>query len=315
MLLKHQGHTGLNINMNESTTSLNISQQLIKKMQLPESFKKIVNDIYNPLMQLILERKQQQPLFISINGAQGTGKSTLTHFLKHLIEAESGFAVAEISLDDFYITYAERQQLATDIHPLLLTRGVPGTHDIKLMENTFSALLEGKPCTVPRFNKSIDDREDDNKWNQFNNHTPIDVILFEGWCNNSPIQTPEELITPINTLEQHEDENGIWRTYANEQLKIYHEKIFSHSDMRIMLKASGFERIYAWRLLQEEKLKQNTVVNKHTKIMSNKELQRFIQHYERISRHTLNKLPSLADIVIPINDDHSIERIIQKNEK
>jgi len=288
---------------------------LIQKMQLPESFELIASNIYLPLSKIILDKKQKLPLFISINGAQGTGKSTLTHFLKHLIETESGFAVAEISLDDFYATYAERQQLATDIHPLLLTRGVPGTHDIDLMENTFSALLEGKPCTVPRFNKSIDDREHDNKWSQFNNHTSIDIILFEGWCNNSPIQTDEELITPINTLEQREDENGIWRTYANEQLKIYHDKVFSHADMNIMLKAPGFERIYAWRLLQEEKLKQNTAVNKHTKIMSNRELQRFIQHYERISRHTLNKLPSLADIVIPINEDHSIERIIQKNEK
>ena len=97
-----------------------------------------------------------------------------------MIEAESEFTVAEISLDDFYKTQAERQQLAKHIHPLLSTRGVPGTHDVELMENTFSALLTGKPCTVPRFNKSIIDRESQDKWSQFNNKTPIDIVLFEG---------------------------------------------------------------------------------------------------------------------------------------
>lgn len=63
----------------------------------------------------------------------------------------------------------------------------------------------------------------------------------------------------------------------------------------------------------EDKLKKNIAKNAHTKIMSPKELQRFIQHYERISRHTLDKLPAKADIVLPLNDKHLIDRIIQNN--
>jgi len=144
--------------MGRSSTIQAESKRLIKKMQLPDSFVSIVNKIYLPLAEIIINRNQTEPLFISINGAQGTGKSTLTEFLKHLIEAESGLSVAGISLDDYYLTREERTQLAKDIHPLFATRGVPGTHDLSLMTNTISALREKKTCIIPRFDKAIDDR-------------------------------------------------------------------------------------------------------------------------------------------------------------
>jgi len=290
-----------------------ISQALMKKMQLPTEFERIVESIYLPLTALILNKKSDQPLFISINGAQGTGKSTLTHFLKHLIEAEAGFSVAEISLDDFYLTRAERKQLATSIHPLLQTRGAPGTHDIELMENTISMLLEGRRCMIPRFNKAMDDRHNEDEWTTSNKDT--NIVLFEGWCNHSPAQTSDELLIPVNELESEHDKEGVWRHYANDNLKRYHEKIFNYADMNIMLKAPDFENIFKWRSLQEEKLKQSTQSSKESQIMSSDKLKRFIQHYERITRNTLQHLPDTADIVIPVEADHSIKTFIQRNDK
>lgn len=283
-----------------------VSQALIAKMQLPADFKQIVESVYLPLIARILDKKSNKPLFISINGAQGTGKSTLSHFLKHLIEAESGFSVAEISLDDFYSTRAEREQLAKSVHPLLQTRGVPGTHDLKLMENTLSMLYEGDACLIPRFNKAMDDRYPHEQWTSSKNNT--DIVLFEGWCNHSPPQSDNELLSPINELESKEDTEGVWRHYANDKLKDYHAKVFDHADMTIMLKAPDFEKIYEWRSLQEEKLKQNTQDCEQSHIMSADKLKRFIQHYERITRYTLQHLPDRADIVIPIAADHSIEK-------
>lgn len=290
-----------------------ISQSLINEMQLPTNFNQIVERIYLPLTTQILNQKSEKPLFVNINGAQGTGKSTLTHFLKHLIEAETGLSVVEVSLDDFYSTRAERETLAQSLHPLFLTRGVPGTHDIKLMENTLCKLLEGKACSIPRFNKATDDRYTEEQWVLSQKNT--DIVLFEGWCNHSPVQNEKELLMPINHLESSEDPEGIWRHYANEQLKEYHHQVFNHADMSIMLKAPDFDKIYEWRRLQEDKLRDNTRPSEQSRIMSPDKLKRFIQHYERITRHTLQHLPATADIVIPINADHSINKPLIKHTK
>lgn len=293
--------------------AIKISQKLIRQMQLPDNFIQVVERIYLPLLEIILNNKTQSPLFISINGAQGTGKSTLNKFLKHLIEAKTGGIAADISLDDFYATRQQRQRLATEIHPLLMTRGVPGTHDLDLMTSTLNTLLEGKTCTVPRFDKAMDDRLEKSQWSNYKK--PVEFILFEGWCNNSPFQTEEQLIEPVNELEASEDPECIWRNYANEQLKLYQQKIFQHADINLMLKAPDFEQIYQWRSLQEDKLRQKIASVNKTRIMTANELKRFIQHYERISRHTLAHLPISADIVIPVNTDHSITEIIQHDGK
>ena len=49
------------------------------------------------------------------------------------------------------------------------------------------------------------------------------------------------------------------------------------------------------------------------RIMNDTQLKRFIQHYERITRHTLNHLSTTADVVLPIAPDHSITGIIQNH--
>ena len=115
-------------------------------------------------------------------------------------------------------------------------------------------------------------------------------------------------------MEATEDLEGIWRHYANEQLKNYHKKIFNYADMSIILKAPDFEKIYEWRSLQEEKLRKNSKPSEQTHIMSQNKLNRFIQHYERITRHTLQNLPSTADVVIPIEADHSINTFVRRHD-
>ncbi len=298
--------------MDYSAATLDRCSALCERMSLPVTFNAIIQNIYFPLSRLIIEKKQSGPLLVSINGAQGTGKSTLTAFIKLIIESEFKLRVAAFSLDDFYYTRAEREQLGKDVHPLLVTRGVPGTHDIDLIENVLDTLLQGRKCSVPVFNKSVDDRLHPSEWMVYNNS--IDVIIFEGWCNNSPVQNRTELINPVNELEEKEDSQGVWRHYANEKLDEYHQRLFKHADMCAMLKAPDFEHIYSWRSLQEQKLKSGMLADQQTRIMSQAELKRFIQHYERISRHTLTHLPETADLVLPIKADHSIDGIIGIND-
>ena len=295
-------------------SSLNTQQrcaELIRQMQLPDSFHDIVADIYLPLCEIIVQHKKQQPLLVSINGAQGTGKSTMTTFLKNIIESEMQCLVAELSIDDFYSEREKRMQLADEVHPLFATRGVPGTHDIDLIEQVLDSLMNRQACRIPRFNKATDDREAESAWSDCSQ--PVEVILFEGWCNSSPAQSAQELEHPVNTLEENEDPQGIWRRHVNQQLIDYRQRFFDHADMCIMLKAPDFEHIYEWRSLQEQKLASSSEHLEQNKVMNDTELQRFIQHYERISRHTLEHLPALADVVLPVAADHSITGIVQKD--
>jgi len=182
--------------------------------------------------------------------------------------------VALLFLDDFYKTRSERNQLAQDMHPLLKTRGVPGTHDLSLMEKTISAILNKRSCVAPIFNKVIDDRHDQSNWVNYDNN--IDIILFEGWCNNSQKQASSELIKPINDPEENEDSQGIWRHYANENLDKYYHQLFKLADIKIMLEAPDFNRIYQWRKVQEQKLKALNTNVVQNKIMNDDELNRFI---------------------------------------
>ena len=300
-------------------SSLNTQQRcvaLIKQMQLPDSFYETVSNVYLPLSQIILQRKKDQPFVVSINGAQGTGKSTMTAFLKQIIESEMKCHVADLSLDDFYSVREQRMLLAEKVHPLFATRGVPGTHDVALLEQILDQLVDQQPCRVPRFNKAIDDRYDESEWTDYND--PVEVVLFEGWCNNSPAQSQQALEQPVNALEENEDPQGVWRQHVNEQLIDYHQRIFNRADICIMLKAPDFECIYEWRNLQEQKLKDRemeagSVHLKQSRVMNKSELVRFIQHYERISRHTLAHLPKTADIVLPVSADHSITGIVQNH--
>lgn len=295
--------------MSSSNTQQDILA-LIDEMKLPDSFSEMVSNIYLPLSQIILNKKKDRPLFVSINGAQGTGKSTMTSFLKLVIESETGSRVADLSLDDFYSVRDERMSLAEKVHPLFATRGVPGTHDVTMMERVIELMVAQQPCRVPRFNKAIDDRCDASEWTDYNE--PVEVILFEGWCNSSPAQSQQALSQPINALEENEDPQGVWRHYANEQLVYYQQRLFEYADMCIMLKAPDFECVHEWRSLQESKLKENSKHLEQNFLMDDSELSRFIQHFERISRHTLSHLPDSADIVLPMAADHTISGIVKK---
>lgn len=297
--------------MKISPATESILQQEIKLRKLPEEFMTTVTEWYFPIAREISKAHSDKEgvLVVSFNGAQGSGKSTITAFLRLILNHQFELHTVELSIDDFYLTKKERLQLARDIHPLFSTRGVPGTHDINLASNTIDCLKhcsKNQPCALPRFDKASDDREAENIWPRVKK--PVDIILFEGWCNHAPVQQQNELEQPINELETDEDDEVLWRGYANEQLKEYHRRLFDQADLLIYLQVPSFEKVYEWRGLQEQKLAQSGTEIKHA-VMDEKQLQRFIQHYERITRLCLKELPGQADIVLKLNDEHGIESL------
>lgn len=275
---------------------------LMATEQLPAGFRHIIESVCKPLVERITAhwRVSQSCLTVGLCGMQGSGKSTIARVLHLLLEAE-GLTVATLSIDDFYLTQAERQRLASTVHPLLQTRGVPGTHDVGLAFDVLRALRAGTSTTLPRFDKARDDRFASSHWPVCAG--PVHVILFEGWCVGARPQIAPELRSPINALERDEDATGAWRQYVNDALAGDYQQLFATIDWLIMLAAPDFSAVYAWRTEQEDKLRQR-LVREHgdvSKLMSDQAVRRFVSHYERLTRHMLNEMPVRANALVRLN--------------
>ena len=246
-------------------------------------------------------------LTVGLNGAQGSGKSTLAGLLRELLEEGQGLRTVVLSIDDFYATRAERQALAASVHPLLATRGVPGTHDIELARRALLQLRDlrvGERLTLPRFIKADDDRAPDGEGSVCEG--PVDVVLFEGWCVGTPAQSASALAVPVNALESAEDPDGTWRRYVNEQLRGPYAELFGMLDRLVLLQAPSFEIVHAWRLEQEAGNAAQADKKSGAHVMSSTELHRFIAHYERLTRHALEVLPARADVVLALDERRQI---------
>jgi D-glycerate 3-kinase len=281
----------------------------LRTLMLEESLVDDLDRIYFPLAHLISEglNVADQTQIIGINGAQGAGKTTFGNLLKVVLEKGYKMKVLLLSIDDLYLKRADREKLSAKIHPLFITRGVPGTHDIELGNKLFDKLCNARPgdkTPIPRFNKAIDDQFPESEWDIFTGRP--DVILFDGWFIGAIEQPENELINPVNSLEEEEDPDRIWRTYVNDQLKNVYKPFFDRLDLLVMLKIPSFEKVYEWRSLQENKLKLKNQGQKKLRIMDEKELQRFIAHYERLTKFILKEMPSRADMLFKVNDNHRI---------
>lgn len=232
-----------------------------------------------------LWRGMGRPIIVGLCGAQGSGKSTLA---KATIQelARQGVRAATVALDDFYLPRETRLQLSSHIHPLLLTRGVPGTHDTDMLAECLKQLMQPGICDLPHFDKAADTRT--GEWTRI--QTPVDVVLFEGWCVGACPQPEAELETPVNRLEAEEDKNGIWRNFVQTQLAGPYQALFASLDALALLKAPNFEVVFSWRKEQEEALHALTGLG-----LSDTQLVRFIAHYERLTRWILREMPTRAD--------------------
>lgn len=250
------------------------------------------------LVAWITEQKQvNQTLIVGISGAQGTGKSTLCQRLKILLNDR--YEVAILSLDDLYLSQYKRRQLAASISPLFATRGVPSTHDVNLGIQILEKLKQGQgDLWLPRFDKQTDNPKPKVLWECCK--TPVDIVLFEGWCLGLTAQTDDALVEPINRLEANEDANAVWRKQVNQSLKGEYQALFHMIDKLIYLKAPNLASVFAWRKQQE----QETFAHHPSASMDEQALRRFMAHYERLTAHGLTTLPKQAAVVVHLGEEH-----------
>lgn len=296
----------------DSATRTQLLHSWCQQQRLQPAYLESATLWFDPLAARIASRCAESALLkVAVNGSQGSGKSTLCDYLALILELDHGLTSATLSLDDVYLTRAERRQLAQDIHPLLATRGVPGTHDLTLAQSTLlqleqahtqqKPLATGQSVALPRFDKGCDDRYPQDTWPTLTE--PVDLVLMEGWCMGTPAQPEASLATPVNALEAEEDNAGRWRDYVNRMLLQHYEPFYADFDYWVMLQAPSFEQVYQWRLEQEQKL---AASNGGDHIMSPAQVERFIQHYQRLTQHSLEVLPKRMDSLFKLDPQRQI---------
>jgi len=221
------------------------------------------------------------------SGVQGSGKSTLAAQVVALARLRGVRAVA-VSIDDFYLGRRERQRLARTVHPLLATRGPPGTHDVALACEVIGRLRDGQAVRVPRFDKLADRCLPPSRWRKVRG---VDLVVVEGWFLRTPPQQAPELAAPINALERGHDPDGTWRAHCNDALGRHYPALWSRLDRLLLLQAPGFDVVPGWRWQQEQAL---CAANPLPPGMSRRQVEHFVQLFERVSRHALRALPVIA---------------------
>ena len=271
---------------------------------------KMIKSFLIPVSFWISKRtNKKKPLIIGLAGGQGSGKTTISSILTLILKKYFKLNVFKISIDDFYKTRRDRRILSIKKHPLLMTRGVPGTHDIDLILKFFKKvkLKRFKSLQAPKFNKALDDRYERRLWYKLKSKP--DVVIFEGWCVGAKAQTNKQLKKPINSLEKIYDQGIKWRSHVNTQLKTKYNMLFKQLDGLLYLKAKNFNILRNWRLKQERKLWLQTKNKKNLKIMSTGDVINFMQTYQRITQQMFKDAIKSSSVIMNLNNNHQIQTI------
>jgi len=263
-----------------------------------------MDELYLPFSNWLSQKVHlgKGPLIVGVGGAQGCGKTTFCSVISRILNKGFDLNSVVISLDDMYSTRHDRLKFADETTPMFSVRGVPGTHDVSFALSLFERLKdlkEGEVMKFPRFDKSIDDRKSVHLWQEIQG--PVDVVLFEGWCVGAPPMTEEM------------DADGVWRNTVNELLQGVYKSLFSQIDLMAWMQAPSYDVVYEWRNKQERVLESHLhdihgilLDTIDLKVMSSKELKRFMQYYERLTRHMLAVMPSKADVLFKLNEKQDV---------
>ena len=289
-----------------------IRSQEIKKDKFINKAKMVKYFLIPICFWIAKKAKNRKPFIVGLSGGQGTGKTTISSIMSIILKKYFKLNIFKISIDDFYKTRKERFLLSKKIHNLLMTRGVPGTHDTNIILDFLNKVKNKnfKPLKLPKFNKAADDRFKKKLWYSINKRP--DVIIFEGWCIGARPQKNYQLKKHINSVEKLNDQNLIWRKYVNYQLKKNYRKLFNQLNCLLYLKAKNFNLLQKWRLKQERKLLTFSREYKNLKIMNKKEVINFMKTYERITKNMFKDAPKYASIILNLNSNHQIKSVFYK---
>jgi D-glycerate 3-kinase len=247
---------------------------------------------------LLEQLPAERPGALCIAGPPGSGKSTLAACLAEGLNHANQPSIV-LSLDDYYLSRKARERLAEKTHPLLMHRGVPGTHDWARFVDHLDQLLAGQGAglQLPAFDKSTDDVNDRNEWQTIT--TTPQFIIVEGWCLGAPAQQDGELEQAINPWEQAEDPDGIWRRWVNRMLSHYHSDLRKRISGFCYLAVPDWDSVIDWRWHQEQQL-----ARPHLKCRE--DVASFLASFERIVKHMQTSARTWADLCLQADSSHRL---------
>ena len=273
---------------------LSLSHKELTGSDLSNKISKFYINLFNQL-------KNKKTLMIA--GSQGSGKSTLSIQIKKYLKKFYLKNVVILSIDDFYLSSYQRKQLAKKFKTNLFdTRGVPSTHNLKLLIKTVDKLKSNNfPVYIPIFDKVTD-----NKKKHKRKINKADLIILEGWCVGSKPIDLEYLNKNINDLEKKNDPNMIWRTAYNKSLVEY-QKLFNKFNNYIFIKLPNWQYVINWKYKQELGLRSLRSDNN-----LKKNLYLFIQYYEKLSKWMSLTCPDFCNILITLDKNQKMKKITYK---
>ena len=248
-----------------------------------------------------LRAKAEGVPVLIVAGCQGAGKTTLCQWVAHK------WGGVQISIDDVYLTKAERERMARAVHPLFRVRGPPGTHDLGMLRERIEQLRLAGPETVtrlPTFDKRGDDRNPASQWRRFVGRPS--VILIDAWCLGALPEGEAALSEPINRLERDQDPHGTWRRIINDRLAGDYARFVEAADGLLFLKAPGFEVVLNWRCQQEASLL--GIAPQALPPAERERLVDFIAYFERPTRHMLSGGVQ-ADLTIRLDAGRRVQHL------
>ncbi|MFO0413816.1 MAG: kinase [bacterium] len=253
-------------------------------------------DLVDRVGRLIADGQEDRPPLIAIVGAQGSGKTTLAR------AAAERFGAAQISIDDVYLTRAEREAMAREVHPLFVTRGPPGTHDLGLLQQLIDTLSAAGPddeTLIPDFDKRGDDRRPVADWRVFRGRPS--AILIDAWCLGALPEEAAALAVPVNALETDQDSDSGWRRAVNGFVGGPYADFVARFDAVLFLRAPSFDVVLDWRCQQEADLL--GIAPADLPAAERVRLAGFIQYFERITRRMLDGGVK-ADVIVKLDRNH-----------
>ncbi|MGD8931153.1 MAG: hypothetical protein PVI52_01190 [Chromatiales bacterium] len=301
-------------------------EQFCREEHIPGSLEQELWHIYLPFAQWIIRRasrvrhERTGAYILGINGAQGSGKTTINHILQLILRAGFHCKVVGFSIDDLYDTYPQRLQKGRQISPILARVRGPGTHDLDLGIEILDRLIEGKATRIPRFDKSLahnqGDRVSESAWLEVSEAQ--DIVLFEGWNVGEAPFSAGGHDQPFEKLRDGEGFRN-WRDYymaALEDNERGYAALFNRLDDLVMIRIHDFGEVYKNREQAEAKLRRRIErqaseggVTEGMSAMTQEEVRRFVDHYEPWTRHMLREMPVRADLVLWMGSGHRIMRI------
>ncbi|KWU43048.1 D-glycerate 3-kinase [Rhodotorula sp. JG-1b] len=233
------------------------------------------------------------PLFVGLQGPQGSGKSYLASKLPARLaelaqarSSETPLRTVSVSLDDLYLPWSELKGVAAENpgNKLLSGRGQAGTHDLQLAKTVLEQFKTAyrnpdAEAVIPVFEKSLHggegDRLDRSEWVRIEMAGDVDIVLFEGWMNGfqpscrSPggddLQQKYRLAT-----ERPEEAKQAFRIDYDRPFFLEHSlqhlrtvernlreytDLWSYIDTFVQLKPERLGYVWEWRLEQEHNMK------------------------------------------------------------